>query len=163
MLLEAIAALAVGLAIMVLILEPLVRVEPAPVVIRDPEKAEESPRGQALTALREIEFDRATGKLSDADYDSLKQRYTTVALDAIRADTSSPAGDDIEAQVAARVVALRGGAAVCPACGPRPESDALFCSQCGRSTSGAGLCRSCQKPVQPGSRFCEGCGEKVAA
>src|SRR5690242_11092139 len=30
-----------------------------------------SARAVALRALREIEFDRATGKLSDADYDSL--------------------------------------------------------------------------------------------
>src|SRR3989454_8331391 len=31
-----------------------------------------SPGAVALRALKEIEFDRATGKLSDADYDALK-------------------------------------------------------------------------------------------
>jgi hypothetical protein len=30
----------------------------------------------ALAALKEIEFDRETGKLSDADYELLKTRYT---------------------------------------------------------------------------------------
>ena len=44
-----------------------------------------SPRAVALRALREIEFDRATGKLSDADYDELKAKYTTEALAALRA------------------------------------------------------------------------------
>jgi len=31
----------------------------------------------AIVALREIEFDRATGKLSDTDYAELKSRYVT--------------------------------------------------------------------------------------
>src|SRR5207248_11380792 len=45
-----------------------------------------SPRAVALRALKEIEFDRATGKLSDADYDTLKARYTAEALAALRAE-----------------------------------------------------------------------------
>ena len=45
-----------------------------------------SPRAVALRALKEIEFDRATGKLSDADYDVLKTRYTSEALAALRAE-----------------------------------------------------------------------------
>ena len=46
----------------------------------------------AIVALREIEFDRATGKLSDADYADLKARYTQRALDAMRAGGVAPAG-----------------------------------------------------------------------
>jgi hypothetical protein len=45
-----------------------------------------SPRAVALRALKEIEFDRATGKLSDADYDALKAKYTTEALAALRVE-----------------------------------------------------------------------------
>lgn len=63
----------------------------------------------AVEALRELEFDRATGKISDADYSSLKARYTQKALTVMRA------GDRI----------------VCDQCGPRPEPDAMFCSNCG--------------------------------
>ena len=43
----------------------------------------------AVVALREIEFDRVTGKLSDADYADLKARYTqreSVALAFLTAD-----------------------------------------------------------------------------
>src|SRR5437773_6556802 len=43
-----------------------------------------SPRAVALRALKEIEFDRATGKLSDADYDALKNQYTALAVEALR-------------------------------------------------------------------------------
>src|SRR6185312_14225804 len=35
-----------------------------------------SPQAVALRALKEIEFDRATGKLSDSDYDQLHAKYT---------------------------------------------------------------------------------------
>ena len=45
-----------------------------------------SPRAVALRALKEIEFDRATGKLSDADHDELKAKYTAEALAALRAE-----------------------------------------------------------------------------
>jgi hypothetical protein len=71
-------------------------------------------RNPALDALREIEFDRETGKLSDADYRTLKETYTQEAVTAMRAQ----------------------GSPVCSTCGPRPESDALFCSNCGASLAG---------------------------
>jgi hypothetical protein len=63
----------------------------------------------AVDALRELEFDRQTGKISDADYGPLKTRYTEQALIVMRA----------------------GNAPVCENCGPRPEGDAEFCSNCG--------------------------------
>ena len=49
----------------------------------DDSEEDQSPRAVALRALKEIEFDRATGKLSDADYDALKKQYTGMALDAL--------------------------------------------------------------------------------
>jgi len=66
----------------------------------------------AIDALREIEFDHVTGKLTDHDYEALKASYTQQA-----------------------VVAMRGEAhavIVCGVCGPRPETNAVFCSACGR-------------------------------
>ena len=63
----------------------------------------------AVDALRELEFDRETGKISDSDYEPLKARYTEQALAVMRAGTAS----------------------VCEKCGPRQERDAEFCSNCG--------------------------------
>src|SRR5439155_18632511 len=51
----------------------------------DPED-DMSPQTVALRALKEIEFDRATGKLSDADYEQLKAKYTAEALAAMRGE-----------------------------------------------------------------------------
>ena len=43
----------------------------------------------ALRALKEIEFDRATGKLSDSDYEQLKAKYTAEALAALRGESGN--------------------------------------------------------------------------
>src|SRR3954470_19956652 len=88
------------------VLYPLYRADVTPARGAVAPRRRESP---AVDALRDLEFDRATGKVSDDDYESLKARYTTQALTAMRA----------------------GGAAICENCGPRPEADAEYCSKCG--------------------------------
>ena len=133
---EGVAAAAVGLLVLWLVLAPLVTTagstEPAEEAW-EPEDPEETPRGVALAALKEIEFDRATDKLAEADYVDLKARYSAAAVAAMRAEDAAWRADDVEAMVAARARALRGGGAVaCTTCGPRPEADAVFCSRCGR-------------------------------
>jgi len=121
----------------------------------------------AIAALREIEFDRATGKLSDADYAELKERYTRQALAVMRrapagasvvGEYRSPADDEIEAAVRA----FRARHLECPDCGPRPEPDAVFCSSCGRYLRGA--CPHCAKRLDASdARFCPECGGGLAA
>jgi hypothetical protein len=135
MLWEAAAAAAVGLLVLWLVLAPLGATQPAaePEEPVEPEELEETPRGAALAALKEIEFDRATDKLADNDYAELKARYTAEAVAAMRAEDAQRRSDDVEAMIAARTRALRNRpAAACATCGPRPEADAVFCSNCGR-------------------------------
>lgn len=67
---------------------------------------------RAIDVLREIEFDRATGKLSDADYLALRTTYTPRALAELRATSTSPSAC---ARCAASVT----------------DPAARFCSQCG--------------------------------
>ncbi|MGQ0702859.1 MAG: hypothetical protein ACT4PM_06970 [Gemmatimonadales bacterium] len=110
----------------------------------EPEPLEETRRGAALLALREIEFDRETGKLSDEDYRSLKARYGALALEAIEAEERAAplavATSDAEELIGARAQALRAAGSsapivpllrFCPRCGPRPEPEARYCSRCG--------------------------------
>ena len=118
----------------------------------------------AVAALREIEFDRATGKLSEADYAQLKEQYTRQALAAMRggvvtaADPSTAVDDDVEAAIRA----YRAARPTCAAHGPRPEPDAIFCSECGRYLAGA--CEQCGRRVEEiGARFCAACGHRLAA
>jgi len=115
------------------------------------------PEAEAVAALREIEFDRATGKLSDGDYDELRARYTERALTELRA-AGAPPEDAAEAAVLAYRLRLRS----CARCGPRPEPDAVYCSSCGSFLPGA--CGSCGAAVtEPGAAFCTSCGRQLAA
>ena len=100
-----------ALAALSFVLYPLLVAGPSTVNVkpRAAEPASESPQNSAVEALREIEFDRATGKLSDSDYSEMKESYTRRAIEAMRAD----------------------GGAICERCGPRPESGAIYCSSCG--------------------------------
>lgn len=102
---------ALAVASLCYVLYPLFRTAPA--TVKPPPRAAETDekQGYAVEALRELEFDRQTGKISDADYTPLKARYTEEAVVAMRATES--------------------GAKVCPNCGPRPEAGAGFCSNCG--------------------------------
>jgi hypothetical protein len=164
----------VTLAILLIVLRPLFRPlsdrnlggEAAPSAVRDGSgggpaesagaHAGAATAGSAIEILREIEFDRATGKLSDADYGSLRQRYTGPALAELRR------GDGGASPVAATVTAPTAGAMVCPTCGPRPEADAQYCSSCARFLPGE--CAACGAPVtQPAARYCSGCGQRLAA
>ena len=120
-----------------------------------------SPDEDAIAALREIEFDRATGKLSDADYADLKTRYTQRALEAMRA-TDAPADAVVDDPIEAVVLAYRARLRSCARCGPRPEPDAIYCSSCGAYLDET--CAGCgREVVEPGAAFCAGCGRQLAA
>lgn len=151
MLVETIAAVCLGALVLWLILAPMYQPPRAAPDFVEPEDPEETRRGIALIALKEIDFDRATGKLSDADYEYLKQRYTLEALQAIKEE-------ETVAEAGSAAGPLR-----CSRCGSRPEPGARFCSDCGTALAEARLCRACQAPLEPGSRFCTNCGNRVVA
>jgi len=122
-----------------------------------------SPQAVALRALKEIEFDRATGKLSDADYDDLHAKYQSAALAAMREDAGARGAP---APAAPRAPAVAGAprAPACPVDGPRPELDAVFCSACGRRLGTApGYCARCGSALDTDARYCNRCGSRVAA
>ena len=116
----------------------------------------------AIVALREIEFDRATGKLSDTDYAELKSRYTARALAAMRAHGDAGANAAPEDLVEATVLAYRARLKSCARCGPRPEPDAVYCSNCGSYLDEK--CEGCGRVVEEaGAACCAGCGRQLAA
>jgi hypothetical protein len=126
--LELAGALVLGVLVLWLVLRPLSRRTAAAPEIDDPIPVEETRRGQALAALTDIEFDHATGKLSDEDYGELRRRHGREALALLEQAPALGA----EALVTRRLEAIARGV-VCPTCGPRPEPDARFCSTCGRA------------------------------
>ena len=98
---------ALAVASLCFVLYPLYRADVS--LVPRPSAAGRDRQSGAVEALRELEFDRQTGKISDSDYEPLKARYTSQALVSMRA----------------------GGVPVCERCGPRSEAGAEFCSNCG--------------------------------
>jgi hypothetical protein len=149
------------------VLYPLFR-EGAPAMARavKPQRASREPSAseRAVAILREVEFDRETGKLSESDYEILKSTYTRQALAALRSEDSAAASaagvpDD---EVEAVILKYRARPSTCEVCGPRPEPDAVYCSSCGRYL--AGVCGGCGAKIsEVGARFCPSCGGSLAA
>jgi hypothetical protein len=110
---EVLAALLLGFTLIWIVFEPLVGGHRRPESLSpDPPELEATAHGAALIALKDLELDYATGKLSASDYDELRVRFTAAAVASLR--QTGPDGPS------------------CPSCGPRSEQDAVFCSECGR-------------------------------
>lgn len=167
-----IAGIALAVIALAIVLAPVFSDE-APAEIRAEHRTspkleidDEPVPGSAIEALREIEFDRETGKLSEDDYDGMKARYTSQALVELRAqDAANGAGAAVAApaDLAERMVKkYRPGSTICHTHGLRPEPDALFCSECGAYLPGK--CERCGTAVTAsGAHFCIGCGHVLAA
>ncbi|MEP7344641.1 MAG: zinc ribbon domain-containing protein [Gemmatimonadaceae bacterium] len=109
-------------------------------------------------ALDEIAFDRASGKLADADYDALRKTYETALA---RASTASPIATKVWEDAEGLVARARAEQRMCPSCGPRPENMPPYCSSCGLHLL---ACRACgARPGEIGARFCSHCGSRLAA
>jgi hypothetical protein len=170
-----IAGFVLALLALTLVLGPMFS-EQAPDVVRERPRTtpkleiDDAPEpGSAIDALREIEFDRATGKLSEDDYDDMKAKYTAQALVELRASDAAAGGGSGAgsatgtADAAERLVKkYRPGSTICATHGLRPEPDALYCSECGRYLRGS--CERCGTVVTAaGAHFCTGCGHVLAA
>ncbi len=154
-----IIGIVVALAAVALVLAPIVwpeRVRPA-VAVEPDEDPREHRKDLALAALKEIEFDRATGKLDEGDYARMKAAYTAEAVAAIRdADAAAapeaavpqepalaaalvpagaaPGADAAEALIAAKRKAAKSGRKFCSECGAELEGTGRFCVECGNRT-----------------------------
>lgn len=91
----------------------------------------------ALAAIRELEFDYATGKISPEDYALLRARYEARALQAITraaAPAEATGGEpDVDALLEAEIAARRRGRR-CASCGGSLPQEARYCPSCGAPT-----------------------------
>jgi hypothetical protein len=98
-----------------------------------------------LTALRDLDFDRAVDKVTEEDYGPLRQALLAEAAEATaRLDAEQAGGDaDLDARIEMEVLAARQALqaeregifraveSVCPACGRAIRATDLFCVGCG--------------------------------
>lgn len=86
----------------------------------------------ALRSIKELEFDRAMGKVSPADFDELSGKLRARALSLMKQLDASPEAyrATIERELASRLEAIAPAAPTC-ACGTANDADASFCKRCG--------------------------------
>jgi hypothetical protein len=142
-------------------------------------------RETVLNALRDLDFDHATGKITDDDYAPQRERLLAQGVAVLKqleslgvavTGNGAAADDSIEQAVRARrkpaaastgnveddaieaaVASRRRAAAVtCPQCGASARPADRFCPQCGAPLTLA--CPDCGRPALPGDKFCAGCG-----
>jgi hypothetical protein len=100
----------------------------------------------ALRSIKELEFDRAMGKLSDSDWSEMSGRLRARASRLMRQlDTGSGYRAQIERDLAKRLGQTTPSPAAIPATTPA-------------ATPG---CPSCATVNDPDARFCKACGQKL--
>ena len=131
-------------AVVLFVLQPMLSGQRASLhrELDEPTEAE-ARRRVTLLALRDVEYDFATGKLDETDYRALKRELAAEALDALEvADAEAAAGPagaspDLEEEIARLRGGLRSGT-TCSACGSGNEAGSAFCSYCGAPLTPAG-------------------------
>ena len=125
------------LAVVLFILQPMLSGRSASLHREMDEPTEaESRRRVTLLALRDVEYDRATGKLDEVDYQTLRKELAVEALTALeRVDSETAAGPGgappaLEDEISRLRSGLRSGT-TCSACGSGNEDGSSFCAYCG--------------------------------
>ena len=132
-------------AVLFFVLQPLLTGKRAPMGPSDSEMTDaEQKRRVTLLALRDVEYDRVTGKLDEHDYGELKREISAEALAALaveeaeRRDAGSAGASgarggviDFEAELRRVRLGLRAGT-TCRTCGHVNPSGSRFCAGCGK-------------------------------
>jgi hypothetical protein len=94
----------------------------------------------ALRSIKELEFDRAMGKLSDADWKEMSGRLRARVGRLMRQlDAGAGYRDlierELEKRLGEKVVAAAPSERACASCATVNDADARFCKSCGRALS----------------------------
>jgi hypothetical protein len=138
------------------------------------DKGPQAPAGELIArrdalyaALKDAEFDRETGKLTEEDYQAVRTRTMAEAAGVLRKlDHLTPEAEAaLDAEIEAEVARLREGAAQPVAPDLAAAVDAEIAALAKRTAAPARLklaCPDCGQPYQPGDAFCAACGASLA-
>lgn len=111
-------------------------------------------REVVLAALRDLDFDFKTGKVSEEDYQPLRNQLMAEA--ALCLEQEEKEAERLEALIQSRRKAQQGGTK-CGHCDAPVRAGQRFCSRCGSAVNNE-LCPSCGKNIQADDLFCPSCG-----
>jgi len=118
---------------------PLVSAEAdrTPMIGQRTRAALEREKSLTLRAIKELEFDRAMGKLSEADWQEMSGRLRARAAGLFKQlDAGAGYRDQVERDLAQKLAegaapSAAGRGNFCTDCGTKNEQDAKFCKNCG--------------------------------
>ena len=110
--------------------------EPAPVTGRSREDLERQ-KALVLRSIKELEFDRAMGKVSEADFTAIMSRLRTRALSAMQDLERAPAAVPVPNNGTGKAFPVSIPGIVCGTCSTPNDGDARFCKSCGSRLAGA--------------------------
>ncbi|MEK9163252.1 MAG: zinc ribbon domain-containing protein [Chloroflexota bacterium] len=100
---------------------------------------------ETLMALRDLDFDFQTGKITPEDYAPLRQQLLIAAAQAEQVVETPKAA--VKPEVESKT---------CPECNAAIQMDDKFCPKCGTALNLT--CPQCQKKIAAGDKFCAHCG-----
>jgi hypothetical protein len=135
-------------------------------------RAEEEQKRAVLRALKDLDYERSVGKISDQDYAELSARYRQQARELLRSldEELAPArerlgrlvaqqvGDQGQPRAEAKPKKQRGAAVP----QPEPEPNSVTEQRTARSKAPTRSCTACDARNELDARFCKGCGQAMA-
>ena len=84
-----------------------------------------------LRSIKELEFDKAMGKVSEGDFAAIMSQLRARALTLMRDLERTPANATATVIPAVPATSPTAVAVTCPSCGTTNDADAQFCKKCG--------------------------------
>jgi rubrerythrin len=173
--------LSLSILVVMFVARPLIEQKSSPVNQLEHERSHWlAERDRALTALQELDFDYALGKIPEEDYPATRAWMVQQGVEILRKldeldskDTDLQAADRIEAAIAARRLLQTEAAGKTAQPGadrpnristPDDELEARIAERSRqRNGKAAGFCHKCGSAVQKSDQFCPKCGTKLKA
>jgi len=132
-------------------------------------------KAAVLRALKDLEYEKAVGKISDEDFETATKQYRARAVEimaridrdlapwrkkaeqAVQRRLEKSPEPEPEAPPTAKEPAVR----ACPECKTPNDFDATFCKKCGKPLPRE--CEACGTANDPDATFCKKCGKKIDA
>lgn len=127
----------------------------------------EEKKAQILGNIKDLDFEKASGKLSEADYESARNDYIAQVSAAIaRIDELAPQPKPKPkkkktAKSKRAAPESKAETIACASCGEANPKGSKFCLACGSAFEAK--CGLCGETLPPKAKFCNACGEKVNA
>ncbi len=134
-------------------------------------------RDSAYDAIRDLDFDFQMGKLSQNDYDALRNKYRARAAAALEQIDATMGREGAETRIEEEVTRLRarrraaattretrganGDKAPTAVHSPSARNGDAIEQEVARLRAGRARCSNCGTPYHTGDRFCAKCGNKL--